>query len=186
MKNLYLITGGARSGKSSYAETIAKELGQRVTYIATAKTTDEDMVARIKYHQQSRPQSWSTIECYKGFVSLVDLQSFIQSDILLLDCMTIMVSNLLLEEQIDYDTCGVSILHTIEKKIFKEINQLLTIIKQTNKTLIIVTNEVGFGVVPAYRLGNIFRDIAGRVNQFLAKEAEFVYVVLSGIPLKIK
>ncbi|MFQ9698384.1 MAG: bifunctional adenosylcobinamide kinase/adenosylcobinamide-phosphate guanylyltransferase, partial [Zhenhengia sp.] len=100
--------------------------------------------------------------------------------------MTLMVSNLLLQYEVDFDHVKRTVIDEIEQNILKEVENLLSICKQHGKELIIVSNEVGLGVVPAYRLGNIFRDIAGRINQRLAKEADEVFFLASGLPLKLK
>lgn len=186
MVEIILITGGARSGKSSLAESKAKELGKKVVYIATAIAFDEGMKDRISKHKASRPSSWTTIEMYKDFSKLEKNQDFIKSDLILLDCMTLMVSNILLESGVDFETCSMEAIEHIEKNIFNKVIELLGVVTRFEKKLIIVTNEVGMGLVPSYRLGNIFRDIAGRVNQHLAKQAQEVYFTVSGIPLKIK
>ncbi|SDZ13445.1 adenosylcobinamide kinase /adenosylcobinamide-phosphate guanylyltransferase [Proteiniborus ethanoligenes] len=186
MSRFILITGGARSGKSSLAEAKAKELGEKVVYIATAIGFDEGMKERIKKHRSQRPSTWTTIERYKSFASLELEEGFLESDLVLLDCMTLMVSNLLLENDIDFDTCSMSQIDNMENRIFNDIRELEEVIYKHKKQLIIVTNEVGMGLVPSYRLGNIFRDIAGRVNQYLADKADEVYFTVSGIPLKIK
>lgn len=186
MAEIILVTGGARSGKSSFAEAKAKEFGEKVVYIATAIAFDEGMQDRISKHRASRPSSWATIEIYKGFNNLEKKKEFIEADLALLDCMTLMVSNILLESGLDFDECSMEEVDHIEKKIFNEVKELLSVIGRYEKKIIIVTNEVGMGLVPSYRLGNIFRDIAGRVNQFLAKQAQEVYFTVSGIPLKIK
>lgn len=186
MKNFILVTGGARSGKSRFAEETAKKLGEKIVYIATAFPTDEGMIDRIIKHRSSRPKEWSTIEKYMDFNQLSKDDNFKEADTILLDCMTIMVTNLLFESGIDFDECSMEEVDSVEISIFKEVKELLEIIKAHNKNLIVVTNELGMGLVPPYRLGRIFRDIAGRVNQYLAKEAEEVYLTVSGIPMKIK
>lgn len=186
MAEIIVITGGARSGKSSLAEAKAKELGREIVYIATAIAFDEGMKDRISKHKASRPNTWTTIEMYKNFSELEKNQDFIEADLILLDCMTLMVSNILLDSGIDFDKCSMDEIELIEKNIFNEVIGLLEIVAKLGKKLIIVTNEVGMGLVPSYRLGNIFRDIAGRVNQYLAKQANEVYFTVSGIPIKIK
>ncbi|QUH19995.1 bifunctional adenosylcobinamide kinase/adenosylcobinamide-phosphate guanylyltransferase [Alkaliphilus sp. B6464] len=186
MKPLILITGGARSGKSTLAEKKALELGKNVVYIATAIAFDEGMKDRIKKHRLDRPKNWATVELYKGFSAIVEDESFKASDLILLDCMTLMVTNLMLESNLDFDNCSMEEVDRLEKDIFKEIDELLNIIMDNNKTAIIVTNEVGMGLVPSYRMGNIFRDIAGRVNQYIANKSKEVYFTVSGIEIKIK
>lgn len=187
---MILILGGARSGKSTYAECKAHELsqetGEHVLYIATALAFDEDMKDRIKKHQAARPPHWHTIERFKNFDALVEEQAFQESQVILLDCMTLMVSNLLLQYDVDFDQVSRQNIDEIEAHILSEVEILLSLCQKYNKKLIIVSNEVGLGIVPAYRLGNIFRDIAGRINQRLAKEAKQVFFLVSGLPLQIK
>ncbi|WGS65774.1 bifunctional adenosylcobinamide kinase/adenosylcobinamide-phosphate guanylyltransferase [Marinitoga aeolica] len=181
---IVLVTGGARSGKSTFAQEYISKIGNKIVYIATAIPFDDGMKYRIKKHRDSRPKEWKTIEMYKSFEKLESNIDFLNSDSILFECMTLMVSNLLLEENIenaDYET-----IENIEKKIFFEVKKIIEIMKKYNKNLIIVTNEVGMGIVPSYKLGNIFRDIAGRINQYLAKEADEVYITIAGIPLKLK
>ena len=187
---MLLVLGGARSGKSSFAEERARILadarGSHVLYIATAIAFDEDMKDRIKKHQESRPSHWHTVERFNGFNALDTHENFKISDIILVDCVTLMVSNLLLQYEVDFDHIDRAAIDEMEKAITKEVEDLVEVCARHNKTLIMVSNEVGLGVVPAYRLGNIFRDIAGRVNQRLAKEAEEVFFLASGLPLKLK
>lgn len=187
---MLLILGGARSGKSSFAEERARNLadaqGSHVLYIASAIAFDADMKDRIKKHQESRPSHWHTVEQFKGFNKLDAHEDFKASDIVLLDCVTLMVSNLLLEYEVDFDHIDRASIDEMEKAITREVEDLVEVCERYNKTLIMVSNEVGLGVVPAYRLGNIFRDIAGRVNQGLAKRAHEVFFLASGLPLKLK
>jgi len=186
MKPLILITGGARSGKSTLAEKKALELGENVVYIATAIAFDEGMKDRIKKHRSDRPTNWRTIEKYRSFTDIIEDTSFKASDLILLDCMTLMVSNLMLESTLDFDHCTMEEIDQLENEIFKEVDDLLTILISSNKKAIIVTNEVGMGLVPSYRMGSIFRDIAGRMNQYIATKASEVYFTVSGIVVKIK
>lgn len=181
---MILITGGARSGKSTLAESIAKETGENIVYIATAIPFDDGMKDRIKRHRESRPRDWQTIEKYDDFQDIIENQNFINCDTVLLDCMTLMVSNLLLESGIDFEKCSYNDIDKIEKYIFNQINILLKVTRE--KKFIVVTNEVGMGLVPSYKLGSVFRDIAGRVNQHLAARSKEVYLTVSGIPIKIK
>ena len=184
--DITLVTGGARSGKSSFAEELIMDKGKKVCYIATAIVYDGDMKDRIKKHIDRRPKEWATIEQYKDFDLLINNGDFNSCDSVLLDCITIMITNIMFEEEIDFDNCSNEIIDSIENKVFKEMKKLLKVIKENEKNIIFVTNEVGMGLVPSYRLGSIFRDIAGRVNQFLAQESNNVYLTVSGIPVKIK
>lgn len=186
MDKFILLTGGARSGKSSFAEKQALQKRGSVVYIATAIPFDEGMRNRIKKHRSSRPAEWTTIEKYKNFKELENNNSFLESDLVLIDCITLMVSNLLLDSCLDFGECSMEEIAELEDKVFLEIKELLDIVVNYDKDLIMVTNEVGMGLVPPFRLGSIFRDIAGRVNQYLAGEAEEVFLLVSGIPVKIK
>lgn len=181
-----LIVGGARSGKSSYAEKLCKNTGNDICYLATAKITDDDMADRIKKHIAQRPTSWKTIEQYSNFNGLKKDKAFIESSIFLLDCVTIMITNIMFDQKIDYDTCSSEELDQVESVVFSEVTDLINVMRQYNKTLFLVSNEVGSGIVPSYRLGSIFRDIAGRVNQFIAREADEVYNVICGLPQRLK
>lgn len=186
MKPLIYITGGARSGKSTFAQKKAEELGENVVYIATAIAFDDGMKDRIKKHRADRPENWATIERYKGFENILFQEEFQSADLVLLDCITLMVTNLMLESNLDFDTCTREEIDKLEEYILEEIEELLMVVGKGGKTAIIVSNEVGMGLVPAYRMGNIFRDIAGRVNQHIANRADEVYLTVSGIEIKIK
>ncbi len=186
MSKIHLIVGGARSGKSAYAEQLANEISSKVLYLATAVVTDEDMANRIKRHQESRPAHWKTIEMYNSFERLEKERKFAASDVILLDCMTILMTNNMFDAPLNYDTATPHEIEQVEEQIWKELLTLMDIIRKREKTLIIVTNEVGMGLVPAYRLGNHFRDISGRMNRRVAEQADEVVFVAVGIPLKLK
>lgn len=182
---IQLVTGGARSGKSRFAEKLANRK-EKVTYIATALPIDEAMKERIRHHQKSRPQNWGTLERDRDFASVSSTKLWMEADLLLLDCMTILVTNHMIDANLDYDTCSVESVHQVEEDIIREVKALLNLAHKQEKDLVIVTNEVGMGLVPAYLMGNYFRDIAGRVNQFIAQQADEVYFCVSGIPMKVK
>ncbi len=186
MSKMILITGGARSGKSTLAEKKAKEMGEKVVYIATGLAFDEGMKDRIKKHRQARPKEWSTIEKHKNFIDLNSNEDFLNADTVLLDCVTLMVSNLLIEDDLDFENTTIDEIAKIEARMFNELKSLINLIQEHNKNFIAVTNEIGMGLVPPYRLGRVFRDVAGRANQFLAHEANEVYLTVSGIPMKVK
>ncbi|MEF9960946.1 MAG: bifunctional adenosylcobinamide kinase/adenosylcobinamide-phosphate guanylyltransferase [Niameybacter sp.] len=187
---MILVLGGARSGKSSYAEeSVKKHIAQEggdVLYVATSIAFDEDMQDRVKKHQEARPSHWHTLEQYKGFNTLEEHPDFQKSKVVMLDCVTLMVSNLLLDYPVDFDHIPRHEIDQMEGLITKEVKDFVTACQKHHKHLILVSNEVGLGIVPAYRLGSIFRDIAGRMNQLLAREADEVYFLVSGIPMKIK
>ncbi|TCO79506.1 bifunctional adenosylcobinamide kinase/adenosylcobinamide-phosphate guanylyltransferase [Marinisporobacter balticus] len=180
-----LVTGGARSGKSNFAEDLAKKSEKSVVYLATAIPFDEGMKDRIKKHRESRPKDWITYEGYK------DLHTLIQGidkeyKIILIDCITIMVTNLMFEEDVCWDKISHEEIDKIEEKIKKQIKKMMGSIRENDLWCIMVTNELGMGIVPENRISRIFRDIAGRMNQIIAKEAEEVYFTVSGLPMKLK
>ena len=192
LSKMIMVTGGARSGKSTYAEATAKNFGKNIMYIATAKRTDDEMILRIKKHIQQRPSNWLTIEAYRGFDNI--LPQYIDSiDGVLLDCITIMTTNLMLDcpEVFDcaltqWEELTMEQVQEVENNIHKEVQALINFAKSSELPFIFVTNEVGLGLVPEYKMGRDFRDIAGRVNQILAKACDEVYFCVSGIPMKIK
>ena len=192
MSKMIMVTGGARSGKSTYAEAIAKSLGENVLYIATAKCTDDEMILRIKKHIEQRPSNWLTIEAYRGFDTI--LPKHVNGiDAVLLDCMTIMTTNLMLDcpevyncTLTQWDDLTMEQVQEVENNIHKEVQELINFAKSSELPFVFVTNEVGLGLVPEYKMGRDFRDIAGRVNQTLAKACDEVYFCVSGIPMKIK
>jgi adenosylcobinamide kinase / adenosylcobinamide-phosphate guanylyltransferase len=180
MGKLTFILGGARSGKSSYAQGLASESGRTVTFIATAQALDEDMSARIKKHQQDRPASWVTREIQLDIADSLKLEP-IHTDIVLLDCVTLLANNLFMqyvtEDRVDENR----VLHEVQK----EINALLVHIREEKQDWIVISNEVGLGVVPAYQMGRAYRDILGWANQVLAREADEVLWMVAGIPVPI-
>lgn len=186
MGKAILITGGARSGKSSYAEKLAKELGGRILYIATSIPFDDEMKSRVKKHRESRPSEWDTHEGYRGLGRVIAEKGSGYS-VILLDCITVMVTNLLLEHPgMDYENACYEDFEEVEKEIRKETEELLEGISRSEATVIMVTNELGSGIVPENLLGRVFRDIAGRVNQYVAERCDEVYVTICGLPLKLK
>ena len=185
MGKITFITGGARSGKSRYAEELIK--GQdAVLYVATGIGFDAEMKERISRHRSQRNPAWKTVECYRGVAGMLK-ENCADRKFILLDCVTIMVSNILvLDAGLDWDRAGMAEVDEVEQKVRKEIRDLVTIARDFNGEVIIVSNELGMGIVPPTPLGRHYRDIAGKVNQVLAAEADEVYFMVSGIPVKIK
>ncbi|MDY6935921.1 MAG: bifunctional adenosylcobinamide kinase/adenosylcobinamide-phosphate guanylyltransferase [Spirochaetota bacterium] len=172
MAKLIFITGGARSGKSSFALEIAKSIERDKLFLATCIPQDEEMKRRVRLHKQERPSSWRTIEANKGLASV--LRKEVESDIvIILDCLTLFVSAMLVEGK-------------EEEKIKSEVREIVRIIKKGKSTVIIVTNEVGLGLVPDNKLSRDFRDIAGFCNQIVASGSDEAYFMISAIPLQIK
>ncbi|MEH5098121.1 MULTISPECIES: bifunctional adenosylcobinamide kinase/adenosylcobinamide-phosphate guanylyltransferase [Atlantibacter] len=181
---MILITGGARSGKSRHGERLVQEKAGRVLYIATSMVFDDEMAERVRHHQLSRPSHWRTLEAWRDLPDVITPDNDPQEAILL-ECITTLISNLLFdfvgdtpEAQWDYAA--------IEAHIDAHITRLLAACATCPSPVILVTNEVGMGIVPENRLARHFRDIAGRVNQRLAEQAEQVWLVVSGIGVKIK
>ncbi len=182
---LILILGGARSGKSTFAEQLAKRSERSVAFIATATISDDDMRSRIERHQAARPANWHTLE-EPLQLSLAVRQAASLADVILLDCMTLWVSNWLFrQENIDDESPVTS--HFYESALAEIDNLLITLnMLDSQKTLIIVTNEVGLGIVPSYTLGRVYRDVLGLVNQRLAGAANRVYLMVAGLGVDIK
>lgn len=182
---LSLVTGGARSGKSRFAEGLAlKE--HRVLYIATAIAFDEEMQARIRIHQDRRPESWGTLEGHKDLDrALEPLKDFF--DCVLLDCLTVMTTNLMFDDPaFDIDSATEAQKEQLQDRILQQVQRICSWLKQNGKSGILVTNEVGLGIVPENRLARYFRDVAGRVNQLAAAEADEAWLICCGLPVKLK
>jgi adenosylcobinamide kinase / adenosylcobinamide-phosphate guanylyltransferase len=173
MSKIVLFSGGARSGKSARAEQYAAMLNQRVVYIATAEARDDEMRSRVALHQRRRLASWDTREApTAAAAALAELEA---GTVALLDCLSLLVSNLLLAHQADPASA-----------VDVEIVALLAAAHARELTLIVVTNEVGMGIVPAYPLGRAYRDLLGRANQQVAAAAAEVYLVVCGIPVEMR
>jgi len=185
MGRVMLITGGARSGKSSFAEQLVADMGAEIAYIATARAFDAEMEDRIAKHRMQRPAVWQTFEAPTQPSQVVATQGN-RFDALLLDCLTVMITNRMLAQDIDWDAPSVAQMNAIEADILSEIKALLEATAASRADLVAVTNEVGYGIVPISPLSRFFRDCAGRVNQRLAAAADAVYLVVSGIPVRIK
>lgn len=171
MKSI-LITGGARSGKSQFAQKLAVEAGGEVLFIATAEAKDEDMRLRIEAHRESRPKGWKTLEAPLGVSEIVG-QHAGGAETVVVDCITLLVANIILQGQ------G-------EEPALREIEALVDKMDGLGATFILVTNEVGLGIVPDNELGRRYRDCLGKANQILAQHADEVYLMVAGIPLKLK
>lgn len=175
-----LITGGARSGKSTYGESLYKNLTD-VAYIATAKIYDKEMEERIKLHRNSRPGEWRTFE---GNYNLV--QAIGNEKNYLLDCITVLSSNILFDLSKDREYIDYILQEQVESTIINELMNLIDEINNKGYNLILITNEVGNSIVPEHHLSRVFRDIQGRINQRIAMISDRVYLVCCGIPVKIK
>ncbi len=176
---IVLITGGTRSGKSVFAEQYAAAQSDQVAYIATAHVYDQEMQSRVNLHRKRRPDTWQTFEA-PYHADQIFLEAAKKADVILFDCLTLYTSNLLLsdstpakrEERYQY--------------MMEEIDKLLYSSRESQATVIFVTNEVGMGIVPENALAREYRDIAGMVNQKIAAESDEVYLVICGLPVELK
>lgn len=177
---LILILGGARSGKSTYAEQLARELGgPAVLYVATAQAFDAEMRARIAAHRAARPADWRTLEA--PTISAAHLAEAVgPARVVLLDCLTLLVSNAILAA--GDEPCA----EVADAAVGQEVAALLAAHHAGQATWIVVSNEVGLGLVPPYPLGRIYRDALGRANQRLAAAADQVLFMVAGLPLRVK
>lgn len=181
---LTLVLGGARSGKSWYAEALAPELGHPVLYIATAEALDDEMRARVAAHQARRPSDWLTLEASLRVGATVQSSAeAAKAAVILLDCLTLLVSNILLSggpdrPEPDVDKAWIA--------VKAELDALVGAHRSMGAHLIVVSNEVGLGVVPPYSLGRTYRDCLGRANQVLARKADRVILMVAGLPVDLR
>lgn len=178
-KRLVLILGGARSGKSRLAEELAGRLGRRVLYLATAEAGDPEMAGRIARHRARRSPAWRTVEVPRAVGQALARQAG-DADVVLLDCLTLLASNLLADLGDEPDEAVAA------ARLEREIDELLQAYERGAASLIVVSNEVGWGLVPPYPLGRVYRDLLGRAQQSLAARADRVYLVVAGIPVELK
>lgn len=179
-----LVLGGVRSGKSEFAERLVRDIEAvgRVLYIATSKN-DFGMEARIEAHRRRRPSDWFTLEKYSGF----DAQDFEGCGVALLDCAGVMATNNMFDiENIESISLEKLSEGDIFERVWREFDALLTTARAAGTALVVVSNEVGSGLVSEHRIGNQFRDLLGGINKALAAAADEVYFMVAGIPLKIK
>jgi adenosylcobinamide kinase/adenosylcobinamide-phosphate guanylyltransferase len=191
---IIFVTGGARSGKSSFALNEALKIEGRKAYIATAEALDDEMKKRIEKHRKERGSDWDTYE-EPLKVSAVLSKINNKYKAIVLDCLTLWLSNILLRQQNADDSRlrrpAEAGRQTIEKNIKKFVDELMSFKNSSHVTrhasrLFIVSNEVGMGIVPDNELARKFRDLAGSLNQKVAGLADEVYLVTAGIPMKIK
>lgn len=184
---LILILGGARSGKSTFAERLGHNSGRRVAFIATATASDDDMRARIAHHRASRPADWPTIEEPLNLTQAIQ-QAAEVADVLLLDCMTLWLSNWLWQQHDTNFETNPALSSRYSEEALQEIDHLLATLAAlpATKTLVIISNEVGLGIHPEYAISRVYRDILGRINQRLAQAAERVYFMIAGLAIDLK
>lgn len=182
---IILVTGGARSGKSTFAESLCKAQDNKTAYIATSVPFDDEFRMRVKKHQEMRPSDWTTYEIYDEVYKKIN-EIAVAHQTVILDCVTLMVNNLMFKENRDYDQITNDEVEKLEAEIRMQFSKLLQEVKKTSLYFVIVTNEIGLAPVAGNRLTRIYTDIIGRINQLIAKESDEVYFVVSGIPMKIK
>ena len=185
MKKLILILGGARSGKSDYAQKLALERGgDDVLFIATAEAGDDEMRARIAQHRAERNTRWRTLEATRNIArALTDAPP---ARVVLLDCVTLWVTNVLLDSPSGDGSHAVEFGVGAEPAILKEVDELLAWQHASDAELIVVSNEVGMGIVPDNELGRAYRDLLGAVNKKIAVEADEVYFMVAGLAMIVK
>ncbi|MFC1911659.1 bifunctional adenosylcobinamide kinase/adenosylcobinamide-phosphate guanylyltransferase [Chloroflexota bacterium] len=181
-KSIFII-GGARSGKSHYAQELALKSPQPVLFVATAEAGDDEMQQRIENHRKSRPANWDTLEVTTHIGSKIS-QKIGQARTVIVDCITLLVNNVFQQHgKLTDETRDASL---VEKEVLAEISELTDCINHVKADFIIVSNELGLGLVPADRISRLYRDLLGKANQRLAQRADEVYFLAAGIPLCIK
>ena len=182
MKSI-LLTGGARSGKSHYAQELAQKSGKKVLFVATAEAGDEEMRQRIKEHQRSRPPEWSTLEAATDVGKQI-LKGGGGAEVIIVDCITMLVNNVFMRYA-DYTLEKVDAA-LVEKEVTREMDELIECLNRLDAGFIIVTNEVGMGLVPPNPIDRLYRDILGKANRMLAERVDEVYLMVAGLPLQVK
>ena len=197
MSRIFLLLGGARSGKSSYAEKMAEKMSQNVAYIATSEIIDEEMEKRVLVHRKRRPSTWETYEIENRYPGPDDFEKIFSQilknkhDVVIIDCITILLFRIIHEFKIDEsDIINSEIEKQIDKKVKAFFSRLLEMLRKISSSknidFIVVSNEVGMGIVPAYPLGRIFRDIMGMINIMISENADEVYFFIAGNKIRIK
>jgi len=183
-KKCILILGGARSGKSSFAQHLASQLGEKVLFVATAAGLDEEMKRRIEEHQKGRPKSWRTLESLTGVGKSI-AEHGRDAQVVIVDCVTLLINNVFEEcksslglQEVDEDL--------LEKRVTAEMQELIACIGKLDASFVIVSNEVGTGLVPVTMVGRTYRDLLGKANQELARRSDQVYLMIAAIPIRMK
>jgi adenosylcobinamide kinase/adenosylcobinamide-phosphate guanylyltransferase len=173
-RQLTLILGGARSGKSDFAQTLARQRGgDAVAFVATAEARDDEMRARIAAHRAARPAAWQTLEAPRAVARA--LAAVTDARVIVVDCVTLWASNVLLAEEAN----ALAVMA-------REVDELFAWYRAHDATLILVSNEVGMGLVPDNALGRAYRDLLGAVNKKIAAVADEVFLLVAGLPIEIK
>ncbi len=182
-KKSILLIGGARSGKSKFALELARQIGEPVLFVATATAGDEEMKQRIEEHLKLRPATWQTLEVTSRVGNQIALQIG-GARVVIIDCITLLLNNLFSQHS---DAAGERMeIDAINEELDTEIRELVDCMSNNDASFIIVTNDVGLGLVPENRMGRQYRDLLGQANQLLAAQVSEVYLMVAGIPLRIK
>jgi adenosylcobinamide kinase / adenosylcobinamide-phosphate guanylyltransferase len=197
MGRIYFLLGGARSGKSEYSENLASSLSEKVAYMATAEIIDEEMKKRIEIHRSRRPTGWQTFEFKESNISIDDFNPVMESiingkkDVILIDCATNLLFRIIYKHRVE----DLEIIdNAFERKIEGEVqeffelftSQLIKARDEHNLNIIIVSNEVGLGLVPPFPFGRVFRDLLGLVNKKIASVSDEVYFFVAGLKMQMK
>lgn len=183
-KKCILVLGGARSGKSKFALEMASRSSDKVLFVATGEPLDEEMKQRIEEHKRSRPPTWRTVEVPTGVGRRIR-KDIRDAQVVILDCLTLLVSNVIGECASETDAGEISV-ELVEEKLDVEIRELVECIEGTNASFVLISNEVGMGLVPENRLGRMYRDLLGSTNQTLARRADEVYLMVAGLAVDMK
>lgn len=168
MGRIIFISGHVKSGKSRFAVEFAMKNFKNVVFIATGRPVDDEMKERIKKHKESRPKKWKTIE------EEINIEDYIEKgNDYILDCLTTWITNLLVNGYKEED-------------IIEKVKSLIEKIKKTNSSCVIISNEVGWGIVPENKLAREFRDIIGKIHQIIVEKSDIFYLMVAGVPLKLK
>ncbi len=178
-RHVTLILGGARSGKSAHAQKLAEESRKAVLFVATAEALDDEMAQRIRRHQQERPAHWRTLEAPRAVAEQIRKAAG-TGELILLDCVTLLASNVIAPLPEPYSSGAA------EAALNAEIDALLALMDATDHEWLIISNEVGLGLVPDSPLGRVYRDALGRANQRLAAAADEVLFLAAGLPMRLK
>lgn len=177
---IYLVTGGARSGKSAFAEGLYGDK-MDVVYIATSMVLDREMENRVRLHRKARPDEWRTFEGnYNLHEAIGEEKNY------LLDCITALTSNIMYDMSQYKDYIDIELQRAIEDRVIFELENLIEHIKAKDYNLVLVTNELGDSIVPEDHISRVFRDAQGRINQKIASIADEAYLVCCGMPVKLK
>ena len=182
---LTFITGGARSGKSAHAVELAKQSGAPTLYVATAEAMDSEMAERIRRHRADRPDTWRTLEEPLEFARRVEAEAP-PGSVVIVDCLTVWLGNLLHHHVSDANKPEGAEVERARQQALEELELLCRLPEAGQLRLIVISNEVGSGLVPPYPLGRAYRDLLGEVNQLIARKADSVLLLVAGIPLDLK